>query len=303
MIAGLAALLGAAAVAPGCDDITARSFGGNAAETGGVGVLPDGGLSRGHGGATVAISTPSTGAGGMAAAAGGASGAQAVEPASGGGTAPSAPVTTGTGGVAAVGTGGSIIAVPSGTGGSIVAVPSGSGGAVATGGVSGSGGAPAPVPTSTGGMPGTGGVAATGGMLAAGGASGKSGMGAASGGSGPPPPPAGGGGAGDKTPTDPDACTKLIATYDDAVAKGKSCDAGAKGPSCEKPVPAKLSGCGAACTTFVDDDSMAKMIQQQWSKAGCVPDACAVELCVNPTSASCTGSGNKGTCADSLLGI
>src|SRR3569623_400004 len=112
-----------------------------------------------------------------------------------------------------------------------------------------------------------------------------------------------GGVGGDKTPTDPDACTKLIATYDDAVAKGKSCDAGAKGPSCEKPVPAKLSGCGAACTTFVDDDSMAKMIQQQWSKAGCVPDACAVELCVNPTSASCTGSGNKGTCADSLLGI
>jgi len=115
-------------------------------------------------------------------------------------------------------------------------------------------------------------------------------------------------GTGGDTVKDPpamDACTKLITDYDDAVATAKACDAGPKSATeCAKAVPAKLSGCGATCTTFVDDDSKPKMILQQWMKAGCKADSCALNVCVNPTGASCVAdSGSKGTCTDSVLGI
>jgi hypothetical protein len=309
--ASLAILIASAAVAPGCDDVTARSFGGNAVETGGVsGLSPDGGLARGHGGATAAISVPGTG--GTSATDGGVTvpDTPAPEPTGTGGvpvTTPSQPVAgtggmtaTGTGGTAVIGTGGTApTSVPSGSGGALGTggALSGTGGVLATGGVQGSGGSPT-VPAATGGA---GGAMSTG-------AGGKSGTGAMGGGPGKTMPGSGGsqppqGDTGGRSPSDTDACAKLISDYDMAVSKGKACDAGAKGATCSKAVPAKLSGCGAGCTTFVDDDSMAKMVQQQWTKAGCMPAACGAEVCVSPTSASCDGEGNKATCTDSLLGV
>lgn len=99
-------------------------------------------------------------------------------------------------------------------------------------------------------------------------------------------------------------CAKLITAYDDALAQAKMCDAGAKGAPCTKSVPAQLSGCQAACTTFVNDDSKPKMLQQQWTKLGCVPEGCPVTVCINPAKASCTvGGGDKGTCTDSPSAI
>jgi len=314
VIVGLAGLLGASTVAPGCDDITAQSFGGNATGTGGgAGLLPDGGLARGHGG-TTAILLPNGGAGGRAAAAGGAGGTPASTSGTGGATI-SIPPAAGSGGVGATGSvtgsggassGGSTGS--SGTGGApgsggTATVVKGTGGLASTGGVTSSGGV-----TGTGGVTSSGGVSGSGGVASAGG---KAGAGSAGGSPGKPGPGSGGGGApaamgsGGDTQQNPDACTKLISDYDDALAAARSCDAGPKAAmSCTKSVPAALSGCAASCDTFVDYFSKPKMIQQQWSKAGCKAESCTAALCLNPTEATCVAAaGGKGTCTDTLLGI
>jgi len=175
-------------------------------------------------------------------------------------------------------------------------VVKGTGGVASTGGISGTGGV-----TASGGRTSTGGVTGTGGMATStGGASGSAG--GAPGGADGKPGPGGGGGNG----KDQAMCATLSAQYDDAVSAAKSCDANPKAATkaCAKAVPASLSGCGAACTTFVDDDAKPKMIQQQWMKAGCTADSCTTILCVSPLGASCVSTTNdKGTCTDSLLGI
>lgn len=323
MIASVAALLGAALVAQGCDDITARSFGGNVAGPGGAtGALPDGGLARGHGG-TTAISVATGGAEGRTPA-GGSAGAS--QPASTGGAGaapatsqPSTP-TSGAGGTPVSGTGGVMTVIPAGSGGAVGAVATG--GTLGAGATLGSGGM-VPANPSTGGLStttGTGGMPAvtgSGGGSAATGTGGKGGAGGSpktggSAGAGPAAPGAGGGTQNQNDNSDedaqkgPDSCAKLIADYDDAVTKGKSCDAKSKGASsCAKTVPAELSGCGASCNTFVDDDGMVNMVRQKWMKAGCVAASCALEVCVSPTAASCASDGHddKGTCTDSLLGL
>ena len=297
-------------MALGCDNISARPFGGNTAAGGQSAGESNGPLGRGQGGrpGIIAISTPAGGASGGDTATpeptGGAVGA-AVAAAGARGTLPS-----GTGGLSG---GGGTVAVSGGPGGSTAAnggntgtagvPPNAADGISASGGATGAGGvAPPGGATSTGGATITGGATGSGGTMGSGGANVVPGTGGG---------PAAGGSGGSDTPSNKVSCSQYISDYDAALAKAKICTG--SGNSCSKLAPAALSGCtAAACNVHVDQDAMLTDIRQKWVKAGCVAGSCPIAVCVIPTSGSCSmsagsdnGNGNdkKGTCTDTLLGL
>lgn len=101
-------------------------------------------------------------------------------------------------------------------------------------------------------------------------------------------------------------CQKYIDEYDAEMQKARMCKPNDKGDnkdegggnSCAALVPAKLAGCGSNCTTYVDKPKMLEEIQKKWTMAGCTAPACAVGVCLNPRSATCSAAG---VCTEGLL--
>ncbi len=85
-----------------------------------------------------------------------------------------------------------------------------------------------------------------------------------------------------------DVCAGYATKYAMVLAAEKSCTFGAA-DQCAHPVPTSLSVCSGGCTTYVNDPTDLKLLQQLWAQAGCnrAAVACPAIACVPAAGGVC----------------